>query len=516
VSTSLNSHRRARDLAALADGEVVDLLVVGLGVTGAGAALDAAARGLRVAAIDAHDLASGTSRWSSKLVHGGLRYLAKLELGIAYQSAVERHILMTRTAPHLIRALPMVLPRWSGGGGVAALATAAFLGGDLLRMAAGTPARTLPRPRLLSAAQTRAFAPGLRAEGLRGGLVTWDGQLCDDARLVVGLARAAAGLGARIVTRCRALSLTGDGARVRDDLTGSPLTITARAVVNATGVWAAELAGGVALRPSRGTHIVLPPGALGELGAGLMVAVPGTVGRAVTALPQPDGRVFAGVTDEPLDGPVPDVPEVPESDITFLLDVLNTALERSLRRDDVIGAYAGLRPLIAGGPGSIAASTADLSRRHVVLTGPDGVVTVIGGKLTTYRRMAADAVDAAVRARRLTAQPCRTHRLPLPGAARPERLAALAAPRRLVARYGTEAVQLLAEARAAGDPRLLDPIVPGSPVIGAELLWGIRHEGALDADDLLDRRTRVGLVAADRAAAVPLATELLATVAATT
>jgi glycerol-3-phosphate dehydrogenase len=211
-----------------------------------------------------------------------------------------------------------------------------------------------------------------------------------------------------------------------------------------------------------------------------------------------------GVTDEPLDGPVPDIPEAPESDIAFLLQVLNTALEVSVRREDVIGAYAGLRPLLAGGSGS----TADLSRRHAVLTGPDGVVTVVGGKLTTYRRMAADAIDAVVRGRGLSAGPCRSRRIPLPGAAPPEVLATVPAPRRLVARYGTEAVRLLAE--AGDDPRLLTPVVAGSPVLGAELLWAVRHEGALDVDDLLDRRTRLGLVPADRAAAVPLAADLLA------
>src|SRR6185312_15667848 len=186
----LDAASRERDLTALADGEVLDVLVVGLGATGAGAALDAASRGLRVAAIDAHDLAFGTSRWSSKMIHGGLRYIAKLEFGIAYESAVERHILMTRTAPHLIRALPMLWPR-SGTPAVTALAAAAIAGGDLLRMAAGTPHRVLPRPRPVGAAETRALAPGLRG-GLRGGIVSWDGQLCDDARLVIGLARAAA------------------------------------------------------------------------------------------------------------------------------------------------------------------------------------------------------------------------------------------------------------------------------------------------------------------------------------
>ncbi|GAA4444500.1 glycerol-3-phosphate dehydrogenase/oxidase [Phytohabitans houttuyneae] len=507
----LDAASRERDLTALAGGEVLDVLVVGLGATGAGVALDAASRGLRVAAIDAHDLAFGTSRWSSKLIHGGLRYLAKLELGIAYESAVERHILMTRTAPHLIRALPMLWPR-SGPRAVTALTAAAIAGGDLLRMAAGTPRRVLPRPRLVGTAETRALALGLRS-GLRGGIVSWDGQLCDDARLVIGLARAAAGEGARIVTRCRALALAGDGAEVRDELTGSTFEIRARAVVNATGVWAGTLAPGVQVRPSLGTHIILPQDALGGLTVGLMVPVPGTVGRAVMALPQADGLVYAGLTDKPLDGPVPDVPEPPEADIVFLLDVLNTVLDRPLRRVDVLGAYAGLRPLLSGrsersGQASgNSTDTAELSRRHALLTGPDGVMTIVGGKLTTYRRMAADTIDAVVRRTGLPAGPCRTRSLPLPGAGSPQHLAQVRAPRRLVARYGTEAPQVLAE--AASQPWLLKPVAETSPVLGAELLWAVRHEGALDIDDLLDRRTRIGLVAANRAAALPTADHVL-------
>jgi len=276
-------------------------------------------------------------------------------------------------------------------------------------------------------------------------------------------------------------------------------------VVNATGVWAGTLAPHVRLRPSRGTHVVLSDEAFGGLGVGLMVPAPGEMNRYVFALPQGDGRVYAGLTDEPLDGPVPDVPEAPESDIAFLLDTLSLSLARPLRRDQVLGAYAGLRPLLDTGTGP----TADMSRRHAVITGPDGVVTVVGGKLTTYRRMAADAVDAAVRVRGLHAGRSRTRFLPLPGAAPVDRLAEIDAPRRLIARYGTEATDVLAE--AGDDPRLCAPMVPGSPVTGAELLWAVRHEGALDVDDLLDRRTRIGLVPAERAAALPIATELLAT-----
>ncbi|MEV0456917.1 glycerol-3-phosphate dehydrogenase/oxidase [Catellatospora methionotrophica] len=503
--TSLTAARRARELAELA-GEVVDVLVVGLGVTGAGVALDAATRGLSVAAIDAHDLAFGTSRWSSKLVHGGLRYLAKGEVGVAYESAVERGTLMARTAPHLTRALAMVLPATAYTAPLTVgLAGAGLRAGDLLRAAAGTRRTILPGVRSLSAAEARGMIPALRPAGLRGARLSWDGQLCDDARLVTGLARAAAGAGAKVLTRCRATALTGDAAAVLDTLTGTPHTVRARAVVNATGVWAGQLAPEIVLRPSRGTHLVLPSALLGGLWAGLTIPVPGELSRFVIVLPQADGLVYVGLTDEPVDGPVPDVPEAPESDVDFLLDVLNSALETPVRRTDVLGAFAGLRPLMAGARAR-SGRTADISRRHAVVQGRDGVVTVVGGKLTTYRRMAQDTVDVLAARRGVYAGPCRTRDLPLPGAASREVLARVPAPARLTARYGVEAAEVLAQA----PPELHVPVAPGSPVTGAELLWAVRHEGALTVDDLLDRRTRLGLVPEHRAAALPTAERILA------
>ncbi|GAB4049899.1 glycerol-3-phosphate dehydrogenase/oxidase [Catellatospora paridis] len=505
--TSLTAARRARELAALTAGEVVDVLVVGLGVTGAGVALDAASRGLSVAAIDAHDLAFGTSRWSSKLVHGGLRYLAKGEVGVAYESAVERGTLMARTAPHLTRALAMLLPATAYTAPLTVgLAGAGLRAGDLLRAAAGTRRAILPGVRSLSAAEARGMVPALRPAGLRGARLSWDGQLCDDARLVTGLARAAAGAGAKVLTRCRATELAGDAAAVVDTLTGARHTLRARAVVNATGVWAGQLAPDITLRPSRGTHLVLPSALLGGLWAGLTIPVPGELSRFVIVLPQADGLVYVGLTDEPVDGPVPDVPEVPESDVDFLLDVLNSALETPVRRADVLGAFAGLRPLMAG-PQARRGRTADISRRHAVVQGRDGVVTVVGGKLTTYRRMAQDTVDVLAARRGVHAGPCRTRDLPLPGAAPRDLLARVPAPARLIARYGAEAPAVLAEA----PPELHSLITPGSPVTGAELLWAMRHEGALTVDDLLDRRTRLGLVPQHRAAALPTAEAILAT-----
>ncbi|WP_395366488.1 glycerol-3-phosphate dehydrogenase/oxidase [Streptomyces sp. YH02] len=511
--SSLDARRRLRELGRLADGaadSVVDVLVVGLGATGAGAALDAATRGLTVAAIDAHDLAFGTSRWSSKLIHGGLRYLASGQLDVAHESAVERGILMERTAPHLVRAQPFVLPLTPlVSRGQAALARAGFLAGDLLRVGARTSRSTLPQPRTLSAVETRHLAPALRPTGLRGGLLSWDGRLSDDARLVTAIARTAAAYGARVLTRTRALELHRDGALVRDETTGQELRIRARTVINAAGVWAGGLVDDVRLRPSRGTHLVLRSEDLGRLSAGLHIPIPGETNRFVLVLPQGDGRVYVGLTDEPVDGDIPDVPEVPETDIGFLLDVLGSALDVTVHRADVVGAFAGLRPLLD--TRDAAGRTADISRKHAVLTSPSGVVTVVGGKLTTYRRMAQDAVDAAVASGGLTAGPCRTASVPLVGAARPQVLSGLDVPARLVYRYGSEAPAV--HALGLEDPALARPVVPGHPVTGAELVWAVRHEGALDTSDLLDRRTRIGLVPADRAAAEETARDALASTA---
>jgi glycerol-3-phosphate dehydrogenase len=500
-----------RITAGLADAPgAVDLLVVGLGITGAGVALDAASRGLSVLAVDAHDLAFGTSRWSSKLVHGGLRYLARGQLGVAHESAVERGLLLEVIAPHLARPMPMLVPFAAGvTPRQAAVTRGGLWAGDLLRRAAGTSARTLPRPRHLSATEALGLAPALRADGLRGAMVGWDGQLEDDARLVTTVARTAAAWGAHLHTRARVLGATGTEVSLRDELTGDTTTVAARAVVNATGVWAGSLVEGIALRPSRGTHLVLRREALPGLGTSVFFPVPGETNRFVMVLPQPDDTVYVGLTDETVEGEPPDVPQPTEAEIDFLLDVVSAAFASPPRRTDVVGAYAGLRPLLHTADGS----TADLSRRHAVLTSAAGVITVVGGKLTTYRRMAQDAVDAAVARAGLRAGPCRTRSIPLLGAAPRPTLRALGEPARLVRRYGTDAALVLRSAREVSgltDDELLAPVAERVPVTLAELLFGVTHEGAADVEDLLDRRTRVGLVPADRVEAVPAAERALA------
>lgn len=499
TGTSLNAARRARELSEIAGGLRVDLLVVGGGVTGTGVALDAASRGLSVCLVEARDLAFGTSRWSSKLVHGGLRYLAHGDVGLAYESAAERGVLMTTVAPHLVRALPQVVPLY--GRQSSGVVLAGLVVGDVLRRAAGTPTSLLPAPRRISAAETVALAPGLRRGGLRGGLLGFDGQLVDDARLVVALARTAAGAGARVLTRVRALHVHRDGADVRDELSGAEFGIRARAVVNATGVWAGELVDSVRLRPSRGTHLVLSADRVDIRHTAVTIPIPGATNRFALLLPQDDGRVYLGLTDEPVSGPLPDVPDVPASDVDFLLGVASSVLATTLRRDDVLGAFAGLRPLVAGG--SAGTRSADLSRRHAVVTSPSGVVTVVGGKLTTYRRMAADAVDATG----LAGSGSRTKRIPLVGAADRHVLSTVDASERLVFRYGTEAGRVAA--LGALDPALSATVADGSMITAAEVVWAVRHEGALDADDVLDRRTRIGLVRSDRVAAEPAVADLV-------
>lgn len=521
-TTALSAERRARELADLRDRtEPVDLIVIGGGITGTGIALDAASRGLEVVLLEAHDLAFGTSRWSSKLAHGGLRYLATGNVGIARRSAVERGILLERTAPHLVRPLAQVVPVFRDTPPVeAVLPGLGFVAGTVLSRLAGTGSDRLPGARLLDRSAVARLVPGVRREGLRFGHLNWDCQLIDDARLVTAVARTAAGHGARILTRARVVAASGTQVTVRDEFGGGAgrrndddeFTLTARAVVSATGVWAGETTDEVRVRPSRGTHLVLDAAALGNPVGALTVPVPGETNRFCFAIPAEFGRLHVGLTDVDAPGPVPDVPEATEDEIGFLLDVVNRALDTALTRDDVLGTFAGLRPLVDfGGSGG---ATADLSREHAVLTSADGLITITGGKLTEYRLMAEQAVDLVVERTGISAGPCRTADLPLVGAPghgevpRPATGTDGRLPASLVSRFGQEAGAVVSKSLL---DRPLDPVADGLDVSRAEFSYAVTHEGALTVQDLLDRRSRVGLVPADRAAAEPAAREALAT-----
>jgi glycerol-3-phosphate dehydrogenase len=516
-STALNETRRAAEIAALADGEPLDVIVIGGGITGTGIALDAATRGLRVALVEKHDLAFGTSRWSSKLVHGGLRYLATGNVGIARRSAIERGILMTRNAPHLVKAMPQLVPLLPEMNTASrALVRFGFAAGDGLRRLAGTPSSTLPRSRRIDAARAIEMAPTVRREGLAGGLLAYDGQLIDDARLVTAVARTAAQHGARILTHVGASNATGTSVTLTDQISGESFDVSARAVINASGVWAGEVDASIRLRPSRGTHLVFDAKAFGNPIAALTIPVPGELNRFVFAMPEQLGRVYLGLTDEDAPGPIPDVPEPTAEEISFLLNTVNTALDVALGPADVIGAYAGLRPLIDTSAadersmGKRHSRTADVSREHAVVESTAGVISVIGGKLTEYRYMAEDVLDRTVALRGLTATACRTRNLPLVGAPS-NPVATLRSPAdlpaSLVARYGAEAPNVIA---AASRERPTEPVADGIDVTRAEFDYAVTHEGAMTADDILDRRTRIGLVQADRERVVSVAREFLA------
>lgn len=509
----LNRARRQADLIRLREdaekGEIPDLLVIGAGVTGVGIALDAASRGLKTVLIDAHDLAFGTSRWSSKLAHGGLRYLASGNVGIARRSAVERGLLLTVTAPHLAHTLPQVVPVMDAFAPLTRiLPRMGFLAGDALRVLAGTSASVLPRSRTVRRAVVSQLSPTVRSRDVKFGYVNYDGQLRDDARLVTAIARTAASFGATVLTRVRCENASGQGATLTDELTGDTFELPARAVINATGVWAANLAPSIRIRPSRGTHLVLDAAKLGNPTGSLTVPVPGYTNRFCFVLPAEHNRVYIGLTDEPNPGPIPDVPEVPKEDIDFLLDVINQALEVPLRRDDIDGAFAGLRPLIDTGEGN----TADLSRDHVILEAENGLISITGGKLTEYRLMAEQAVDKVVAKLGINAAPCATREIALLGSEPVEldraRTAAAAnrIPEPLFNRYGAESFEVI---ESCPLDRPLDPVAPGLDVTRAEFAWHVTHEGALSAGDILDRRTRLGLVADDREAALPAAEEAL-------
>ena len=480
------------------------MLVVGGGITGAGVALDAASRGLRCALVERDDFASGTSSKSSKLVHGGLRYLQQRELRLVYEALHERQRLL-RNAPHLVHVLPFLVPIMRRGG-VIDRRLSRVLGSALWMYDLTGGWRIGKRHHRITIDEAVARMPTLDRARVAGAYVYYDAQ-ADDARLTLAIARTAADHGAVVVNHAELTGLTKDDHRVRgaslratrDDGAVEELYVEARCVVNAAGVWADHVraidegADPASLRPAKGVHVAVPwTRVRNEIAA--IVPVPGDR-RSVFVIPWGD-TTYVGTTDTDYDGPI-DEPSCTGDDVDYLLRALNGVIEQPVGRADVIGTWAGLRPLLRGE----GTRTADLSRRHAVRTSPSGVVTVTGGKLTTYRCMAADSVDAVVDVLDAAVGRSRTKRLELHGAVGAEAPPIGVEPsvhQHLAGRYGTDASAVAALADA--EPSLAEPLVPGQPYLRAEAVYAVREEMARTLDDVLSRRTRARLFARDASA----------------
>nr|WP_232021651.1 MULTISPECIES: glycerol-3-phosphate dehydrogenase/oxidase [Pseudonocardia] len=486
----------------------LDVLVVGGGVVGAGAALDAATRGLSAGLVEARDFASGTSSRSSKLVHGGLRYLEMLDFRLVAEALAERGLLIQHLAPHLVRPVPFLYPlqhrgweRLYAGAGVALYDTLGFLSGR---------SRGVPHHRHLTRRGARKVVPSLRKDALVGALQYYDAQV-DDARHTMFIARTAAAYGAHVATRARVVGLLKDagrvvGATVQDLESGERIDVRARQVINATGVWTDEtqaLAGERGLfkvRASKGIHLVVPRDRIrGD--SGLILRTEKSVLFVI-----PWGRHWIiGTTDTDWDLDKAH-PAASAADIDYLLRHVNEVLEQPLTHDDVEGVYAGLRPLLSGE----SESTSKLSREHAVATPVPGLVVVAGGKYTTYRVMAKDAVDAAVHGLDAKVPASCTEDVPLLGAegfhALSNATARLAAqsglhPGRiehLLGRYGSLIQEVLD--LAAQDPTLAEPLAGASDYLRAEVVYAASHEGARHLEDILARRTRISIETFDRGA----------------
>jgi glycerol-3-phosphate dehydrogenase len=537
---------RAQAVAALSEDEF-DVVVIGGGITGAGVALDAATRGYSVALVERADFASGTSSRSSKLVHGGLRYLQNFDLGLVREALLERQ-LMVALAPHLVRPLPLVVPAFEGahpdrvvGMGLNlydVMSTDRRSAGNRLRSRRGRRARATadgrspgeqgdraPRPeegeswsperhRMISGEEVIELLPAFAGRSAGGreptsGYLFYDCQT-DDVRLVLTVLGEAERFGAVCANRLQVTGLLERdgrtrGVRVLDAESGAELEVRAANVVNATGVWADQLRPGELhdeaelprIRPSRGTHVILDREDLPLIGGAI---VPAGSGRSIFALPWL-GRTLIGTTDNDYEGELEHVRPAGE-DIDYLLSAVNDFFGADLHPGDLVGAFAGVRPLISTGDPK---KSVDISRKAELYETSSGMITITGGKLTTWRRMAKMTVDRLVE-RDAREAPCRTHEIPLGQAIAPEDLprvegVGLVGPdpyAALAARYGEAAHQVLALAAESNPahPELAQPIVPGLPDLLAEVVLAARSEQARSIGDVLLRRTRLGLLAA--------------------
>lgn len=515
MTGALSPQARLEAIDALASGDELDILVIGGGVVGAGAALDAATRGLSTGLIEQRDYASGTSSRSSKLIHGGLRYLEMLDFGLVREALHERGLMLTRLAPHLVRPVPFLYPLthpvWERGYVGAGIALY-----DAMALGAGRDAG-LPRHRHLTRRQAHRLMPSLKSGVLIGAVQYYDAQV-DDARHTMELARTAAHYGAQVANRVAAVGFLRQGERVtgvraKDKVSGREFEIPARQIVNATGVWTDDTQAMVGergqfhVRASKGIHLVVPRDRIHSR-TGLILRTATSVLFVI-----PWGRHWIiGTTDTDWDLDKAH-PAASRTDIDYLLDQVNRVLATPLTHADVEGVYAGLRPLLAGE----SESTSKLSREHVVAHSAPGLVVVAGGKYTTYRVMAKDAVDEAVMALSGTIAKSTTETIPLVGAVgypaiwnRRGTLARdgglhVARVEHLLGRYGAMTLEILELCRE--HPELREPLDGAEDYLRAEIVYAASHEGAQHLDDVLARRTRISIEVWDRgvAAAEPAA-----------
>ena len=486
---------RREDMVDRLRNEAFDVLVVGGGATGLGVAVDAASRGYRTALVEAEDFAKGTSSRSTKLVHGGVRYLEQLDISLVTEALRERGLLY-QNAPHIVRDLPFIVPQykwWEGPFYGAGLKAYDLLAGRL----------NLAPSRLLSASDVIDEIPNVEQDGLRGGVRYHDGQF-DDSRLAIDLARTAADHGAVVANRCRVVGLRKDvvtctGAVIEDTVAGDEFEVSARVVVNACGIFADELRrvdepdAVPVIEPAQGVHIVLDRKFQPSDTA---IMVPHTDdGRVLFVIPW-HHRVVVGTTDTPMKKPDLEPRALPD-EVEFILRNANRYLAEDPSHEDVKSVFAGQRPLVH--PGGTGGSTKSISRNHEVFVSSSGVVTIVGGKWTTYRKMAEDTMKHVVSVGGLDERPCVTESLRVHGALdRDDPNLPVHDPGRM---YGSDA-PAVAEI-AASDPELSKPLHDELPYTGAEIVYAARHEMAGNLDDALARRTRCILL--DAAASIEIA-----------
>lgn len=501
-TSSLNIAARGSAITALGESEF-DILVIGGGVNGVGIALDAASRGLSVALVESGDFASGTSSKSSKLIHGGLRYLEQYDFRLVREALYERELMVTTLSPHLVKPVSFLYPLHEK------LIERTYVGaGMALYDALRGFKRALPWHKHLTQKKVSEIAPSLRLDVITGGFQYFDAQV-DDARHTMSIARTAAKYGAVITTRTRCEDVIKNGkrvvgAKIRDLISDEVIEVRAKATIMASGVWSDQLhekfglKAGYSVRMSKGSHIVVPKSAINSQ-SGVIIKTDLSV---LFIIPWGE-QWIVGTTDTDYQESKEE-PLASSDDVSYIINQANRVLEPKLRRDQVIGVFAGLRPLVSTDPDS---PTTKLSREHVVDSPAPGFVSIAGGKYTTYRVMAEDAVDEAVNHLRRIVPDSTTENLAIIGAegysVLINKIPKLAKEyglaedtiRHLLDRYGSLFEEVLAQAK--DDSTLLEPLIESLPYIKVEALYAITHEAALSIDDLLSRRTRIAFEASD-------------------